>query len=71
MNKILLALHSRTIWTLVVMFVYNVLALYGHALSPSLNTLVTAVLGLLVGYFKLNPGQVYPISTTPTVQPTV
>ena len=71
-NKLLLALHSRTVGVLVIMCLYNVLALYGHGLSPQLNVLVNVVLGAVATYFKVTPGQLYPMppTTTPVVPAT-
>lgn len=64
-SKLLLALHSRTVGVLVIMCLYNVLALYGNALSPSLNVLVNVVLGAVATYFKVNPNQNYSTTVPP------
>ena len=65
MNKFQLALKSRTFWTLIVMFLYNVINVYGAHMSPSLSSLVNLVLGALATYFKLNPSSNY---NSPAVQ---
>lgn len=55
MNKFVLALHSRTVWTLIIMVAYNILTVYGKTLSPDMNTLVNLVLGGVATYFRVNP----------------
>lgn len=61
-SKFLVALHSRTVWTIVLMVAYNVMSAFGQTLSPDLNVLVNAVLGALAAYFRVNPA-------TPPAQP--
>ena len=62
MNKLLVALQSKTVWTIVLMVAYNIFAAYGAALSPNLNVLVNAVLGALAAYFRVTATN---IPTTP------
>lgn len=68
-SKFIQAIHSRTVWTLVVMIVYNVLDVYGKGLDPQMSTLVNLILGALVSYFHVNPQMVYTPAGTPPVPP--
>ena len=62
MNKVMLALKSRTFWTVIVMLVFNLIP---HLpVDQSVKDLVNSILTLLVAYFHLNPSQDY---TTPTL----
>ena len=56
-SKIVQALHSRTVWTVVVLALFNVLPHAG--LSPELTDMINGILVLVAGYFHLNPNQVY------------
>jgi len=59
MNKLVLALKSRTNWTIVVMYLIE----FGPKISELVPTqwkpLVLAALGLVAFYFKVNPSQDY------------
>ncbi len=63
MNKILLALNSRTFWTIVVIILMNTIPAIKNAF-PSAVWLDTAnvILGLIATAFHVNPSQNY---TTP------
>ena len=54
-QKIALALGSRTFWTVVVMFLLNTIALIPNPWKD----LVNAILTFMVTYFHLNPSQNY------------
>lgn len=59
MSKIALALKSRTVWTVVVLFLVNgVGAIHGYIPAGYLP-LVDGILGILAIYFKLSPSQQY------------
>lgn len=64
-SKLVQGLHSRTVGTLVIMILYNVLAVYGNALSPQLSVLVNVVLGAVATYFHVNPAQNYTAPVSP------
>lgn len=55
MKKLLLALRSRTFWTVVVMFVVNGVTGIREFIPESLLPVVDGVLGLLAIYFRINP----------------
>lgn len=59
MKQIPKALKSRTVWTLVVMFVIGGVEGIREAIPPQYLDVVFGVLGLVAGYFKLNPSQKY------------
>lgn len=59
MNKIKLALGSRTFWTGVVTFIVNVVPAVRNLISPKWLPLVDSVLLLLTAYFHVNPSQNY------------
>jgi hypothetical protein len=59
MKQLLLILKSRTIWTLVFMFVFNGFAAISGQLDPQVVTLINVLLTTLAGYFKLTPSQSY------------
>lgn len=59
MQKIWLALTSRTFWTIVVMFVINGFAGIHDVIPPALVLPINTFLGLLATYFKVNPSQNY------------
>jgi hypothetical protein len=59
MKQLLLILKSRTIWTLVFMFVFNGFAAISGQLDPQVVTLINVLLTTLAGYFKLNPSATY------------
>lgn len=55
MNKIILALKSRTTWTIVLGWIVTAEPL----LPPQWKAFVDAVIGLLAVYFHVNPSQNY------------
>ena len=59
MTKLITILKSRTNWTLVIMFAFNVLNAFGHYLPADLTTLINGILTSLAVYFKINPSQNY------------
>lgn len=59
MNKIVLALKSRTFWTLVAMFVYNGVGAIHSSIPASISPIVNSLLGLMVVYFHITPSQDY------------
>jgi hypothetical protein len=59
MKQLKTLLGSRTIWTLIFMFVFNGFAAISGQLDPQLVTIINALLTTLAGYFKLNPTQSY------------
>ena len=72
-SKILQALHSKTVWTMIVGLVFNILVPQLN-ISPELRDLVNGVIVLVAGYFHINPvtaGQYSPAGVTPPVTPVV
>ena len=65
MNKIILALKSRTFWTVVILLLINVVPAVKNVFPNAawLDT-VSTVLTFLAGYFHVSPSQNY---QTPTV----
>ena len=59
MDKIKLALKSRTFWTSVVLFLFNTVTALHTLIPASYVPLVDAILGLLVVKFHLSPSQDY------------
>lgn len=59
MNRILQALTSRTVWTIVALIIINGVPAVTHLLPASIVPGVDAVLGLLAMYFKVTPSQPY------------
>lgn len=59
MNKIKLALSSRTTWTLVVLFVINGFSAIQSSIPTQWIEIINPLLGLLAIYFKVNPSQKY------------
>lgn len=59
MDKILLALKSRSAWTIVAMFLVGGIGAVHNIIPPSSVGLVDGVLGILAIYFHLNPSQNY------------
>jgi hypothetical protein len=60
MNKLMLALKSRTVWTVVLLVLINSVPVIKNAFPnaawlDTVNTLLT----LLAGYFHVNPSQQY------------
>lgn len=58
-KKVMKAVHSRTVWTLVVMVVVNGVASVEAQIPGSVMTWLNPLLVLLTAYFKLNPSQSY------------
>ena len=59
MTKIMLALKSRTFWTVVVMLIVNLIP---HLpVSQPLKDLINSILTLLAVYFHVNPSQNYSV----------
>jgi hypothetical protein len=59
MNTILKALKSRTVWTVVAMFVIGGVEAISSTIPASSMVYVQGVLSLVAIYFKLNPSQKY------------
>lgn len=59
MNKISLALHSRTFWTIVVIIGLNTLPQVKDILPQSVYDVLNPILGLLAAYFHVKPNQDY------------
>jgi hypothetical protein len=70
-SKIWQALHSRTVWSVIVLALFNVLPHSG--LSPEFVDLINGILVAVTGYFHINPNSVYipagstAVQTSPTV----
>ena len=73
MSKIMQAFRSRTIWTMIVILLINIIPAVRNSFPNTgwLETVNTLLL-LVAGYFKINPTQVYApagstiIAETPT-----
>jgi hypothetical protein len=59
MEKIKLALSSRTFWAIVVLFIFNGITAIRNAVPPEYQVYVDGVLSLGAIYYKLNPSQQY------------
>lgn len=59
MNKITLALKSRTFWTLIVLFVVNGVNAIHDSIPATNLQVVDAILGFLITYFHISPSQQY------------
>lgn len=59
MNKIALALKSRTFWTIVVAVVVNSINANLKFMGPHTVEVVNTVLGLLATIYHVNPSQTY------------
>ena len=57
--KILLALKSRTFWTLVMMFIINGISGIRESINPTALTLIDTVLTVVATYLHVNPSQNY------------
>lgn len=55
MNKIITALKSRTVWTIVVLVIINGVPAVVDLLPENWLPVVSAVVGLLGAYFRVNP----------------
>ena len=74
MTKLLLALKSRTVWTVVLILLINTVpTLKGLFPNAAWLDTATTVLTILAGYFHVNPSQNYtpaPLTTIDTAPPT-
>jgi hypothetical protein len=59
MNKIMLALKSRTFWVVVLMFLTGGIQAISNIIPDSLLPVVEGGLGLLAAYFHVTPSQNY------------
>ncbi|MES2006890.1 MAG: hypothetical protein V4436_02145 [Patescibacteria group bacterium] len=59
MNKVLLALKSRTIWTIVLMFVIGGVNAVSTFIPPVVEVPLMGALSFLAMYFHVNPSQNY------------
>ena len=59
MNKIKQIFTSRTVWTLIVLFVVNGVSGIHDLIPVSLLPFVDGILGVLAVYFKVKPSQEY------------
>lgn len=53
------AIKSRTVWTVIVMFVLGGIQNISQFITPELFVLIETILSGLVIYFKLKPSQSY------------
>ena len=56
-SMMLKMLKSRTIWTLVVLFIINGISGIRDQLNPAALTTIDAVLAVLAAYFRVSPQQ--------------
>ncbi len=54
-EKLSIAVKSRTVWTIVVMFLIGGIVGVKNMLPPAWVTLIDALLGILAIYFRVNP----------------
>lgn len=59
MNKIVLALKSRTFWTLVLMVCLIEVPIFRQVIHQPYYDGIMALLGLLATYYHVTPSQVY------------
>jgi hypothetical protein len=59
MNKVLLALKSRTVWTVVALVLINGIPAVRGFIPAQYLPYVDGAIGLLAMYFKVNPSQNY------------
>jgi len=59
MNKIKQVLTSRTVWSLVALFLFNGISAINSEVPASMTPFVSALLGILTIYFKVFPSQNY------------
>lgn len=59
MNKIIKAFKSRTVWTIIIMFLVGGTEAITPLVSSEVTTPILFALGALATYFKLNPSQDY------------
>ena len=55
MDKVKLALKSRTVWTVVVLFIIHGVTGVHDSIPVAVQPVVDAVLSLLAIYFRVNP----------------
>ena len=60
MASLKLALTSRTVWTVAVMFIVGGTNAIAGIIPAGWETPLMGVLGLLAAYFKVSPSQNYP-----------
>ena len=71
-SKLIQALHSKTVWTTIIMLVFNVIPSLN--IDQSFKDLINGVLVVLISYFHINPavqGMYTPAGVTPPVTPPV
>jgi hypothetical protein len=61
MDRIKLALRSRTTWTIVALFVINGVGAISSYIPVSVKPIIDGLLGLAIVYFHVNPSQNYQI----------
>jgi len=71
MNTLQTLVKSRTFWTLVAAFVYNVWQLVAPSIPAQYSALVDFVFTSVAAYFHINPSQNYSGNQTPTQPPQV
>lgn len=59
METVIKALRSRTVWTIIIMFIIGGTEAVTGLIPESVTAPVLFVLGLLATYFKLSPSQRY------------
>lgn len=59
MEKIKLALGSRTFWTVVITVIINTLNVNAQLIPAGVVDILNPILGLLAAYFHVNPSQNY------------
>lgn len=59
MNKLALALKSRTFWTIVVIVLLNSFPQVKQYLPGDVSDAINGILGLLAAYFHVNPSRDY------------
>jgi hypothetical protein len=69
MNKLLQALKSRTVYTIVILALFNGLQAIQPVVSGKVAITVNSVLGILAILMKLFPSQNYEVPPTPQSNP--
>ena len=59
MQSVFKALKSKTVWTIIIMFLLGGTEALSGVIPDEVQTQVLFVLGVLATLFKLNPGQKY------------
>jgi len=57
MNALIKALKSRTVWTIIFIFVFNGFQAVQGSFSPEVVLIVNALLSLTATYFRINPSK--------------